>query len=369
MHPAGAQPFKGIEGLRAWLAWTVVIGHLAAYSPYSSYGVAKALTKAGDFAVVVFIIVSGFVITNLITIKREHYLTYITRRALRIYPAYLIGLLMGVLVATNSIDISGFWAMQPHQLAAFQEQDRQLQSNALTHLGLHLSLLHAMVPNEILPQAEHMFLSPAWSLSLEWQFYLIAPIFIYAIRRFPAATATFAILGLISYKSHLFGHYFRGGLILSSSWYFLIGIATRLHLHTLPQFEKFPLWLLIAAVPIALLSKAALIPLLIWFALILYLQSPTRWAVLDSKFARAAGDRSYSVYILHMPILLTATWCTWAGMTAQRWEAVLAASTATIVLTFAAAEIIYRYVERPAIRWGKMINFVRRRPAPIADAA
>ncbi len=35
-----------------------------------------------------------------------------------------------------------------------------------------------MVPENVMPFAGTAFLGPAWSLSLEWQFYLVAPVLI-----------------------------------------------------------------------------------------------------------------------------------------------------------------------------------------------
>jgi peptidoglycan/LPS O-acetylase OafA/YrhL len=60
----GAGMYKGIEGLRAWLAWTVVFCHIVEGS-----GLTNKIPKGdlffelGDSAVRVFIIISGFVIT------------------------------------------------------------------------------------------------------------------------------------------------------------------------------------------------------------------------------------------------------------------------------------------------------------------
>jgi peptidoglycan/LPS O-acetylase OafA/YrhL len=46
----------------------------------------------------------------------------------------------------------------------------------LQHIGLHVLLLNGIVPSTWLPNAGSTFLAPAWSLSLEWQFYLVAPV-------------------------------------------------------------------------------------------------------------------------------------------------------------------------------------------------
>ncbi len=93
------QNFKSIETLRAYMAWWVVLGHAIILTGLNIY-IPQRLTRvlmAGDIAVDVFIIVSGFVITNLMLAKKEAYLPYIVRRAFRIYPIYLLCLVIGIL--------------------------------------------------------------------------------------------------------------------------------------------------------------------------------------------------------------------------------------------------------------------------------
>ena len=45
-------------------------------------------------AVMIFVILSGFVITHLVVEKHEPYGPYLGRRALRIFPIYLFALLL-----------------------------------------------------------------------------------------------------------------------------------------------------------------------------------------------------------------------------------------------------------------------------------
>ncbi len=74
------------------MAWWVVLGHALILSGLSAFIPQRIgrIVMAGDIAVDVFIIVSGFVITNLMLAKKETYLPYIVRRAFRIYPIYVL---------------------------------------------------------------------------------------------------------------------------------------------------------------------------------------------------------------------------------------------------------------------------------------
>src|SRR3954469_11656757 len=91
--------FRGIEGARAWLAWTVVIAHVFILSGLAgTYPWADKIGRLGNWPVNVSLIISGFVITNLIIAKKEPYFPYIGRQFLRLYPAYFVCLMLALLV-------------------------------------------------------------------------------------------------------------------------------------------------------------------------------------------------------------------------------------------------------------------------------
>src|SRR5262249_46231612 len=91
--------FAAIEGLRAWLAWSVVFSHIAQSLGAAMHGGhAEWFERFGGSAVLVFIAISGFVITGLVLDKHETWPRYILRRAFRIFPAYWIAY-AGALVA------------------------------------------------------------------------------------------------------------------------------------------------------------------------------------------------------------------------------------------------------------------------------
>lgn len=47
--------------------------------------------------------------------------------------------------------------------------------NRYQNILAHIPLIHGLIPPSALPDAAAAFLGRAWSISTEWQFYLIAP--------------------------------------------------------------------------------------------------------------------------------------------------------------------------------------------------
>src|SRR3977135_3962195 len=83
--------FTMLDGLRGWLAGSVVLCHIIFMSKLDEhYRVAAMLRRTGDDAVMIFVILSGFVITHLIVIRQERYGAYLLRRFFRIFPIYAV---------------------------------------------------------------------------------------------------------------------------------------------------------------------------------------------------------------------------------------------------------------------------------------
>ena len=355
--------FKGIEGMRGWLAWAVVLGHLVSETTLRQVPHLGTVTTMGNHAVKLFILISGFVITNLILNKREAYRTFIVRRALRLYPAYLLGLALGMATRPLAIGLSRLLAVAAGTPAAAAHQPGMLVY--CSHVVLHLLLLHGMVPNNILPNAQFMFLPPAWSLSLEWQYYLVAPFLLLALLKRPILTVAAIGAVTILWSIGPYGFSVAPGLILGTGWYFLPGMAARLLIDRLPRFARFPMVAIIPALAAIVLDRD-LAPLVAGVGLLLYIRTKGSTRLLDGPVARYFGERSYAVYILHFPIIVL------CALLARRILGVagLPGAGLTIILsvaaTLAAAEITYSWLERPMIDFGKRLG--GREPGPANQA-
>ena len=80
--------FQAVEGLRGILAWAVVFSHLVYFANIYGHGFGSLIAHLGRPAVLVFVIISGFVITHVIVERPEPYLGYLTRRFMRIFPLF-----------------------------------------------------------------------------------------------------------------------------------------------------------------------------------------------------------------------------------------------------------------------------------------
>jgi peptidoglycan/LPS O-acetylase OafA/YrhL len=223
--------FAAIEGLRGWLAWTVVVGHIALTSHVKG-------SRAADYGVLAFIVISGFVITHLILERREPYGVYIYRRFMRIFPLFIATCIIGYFTTPLFVEATSklpwrndiwFWA--------HEETVKQQLANFWPHAIAHLSMLHGAISSNALPWSSLMFNSPAWSLSLEWQFYLVAPFCLLAIRKFSWAIAALVVTIALYLRGDHFGRFEVRSLLFLAGPFFAAGIAARIILGswTLPS--------------------------------------------------------------------------------------------------------------------------------------
>ncbi|MBX7456748.1 acyltransferase [Qipengyuania sp. 1NDH17] len=313
----------GLDGLRGLMAWWVVAGHIG-----HTFGSENPVLASNGLAVDVFIILSGFVIAKLIEEQREDYATFITRRALRLFPLYLAVLFASALLLPLIYEV----------LVTFPENARNHAREIVTveglanlplHLAAHIPLLQGLVPHSVLEYSAYTIVGQAWSVSLEWQFYLVAPLVMGAL-----ATRRYVLLGafcavLMALSLHM-GPAFLGSKLAL----FAVGIGS----------YRYPR-LLLLAVPLALWADgiAVFVPLAIWAAALPFANS----ALMGAAPLRYLGDRSYSVYLVHMLPLYVGGWFT---------RDALVLSAIVVFGTLALSHFTYRFIELPGIALGKRLT-------------
>jgi peptidoglycan/LPS O-acetylase OafA/YrhL len=339
----------------------------------------------GDAAVMVFVAISGFVIAGLVTGKPEPYPQYLVRRVFRIFPVYLVILMIAFFALPF-----GVWAEDnaPWTADPLFYYDDVLHGHVDTVAGrplqqavLHLTLMQGVMPDSIWPNTSTAILGPAWSLSLEWQFYLVAPAFVWLVANPRFRMATVAAVGVTGVAWHfdLFGDYIAPSFLPAAAFVFLIGIASRLSFERIRAMaigpEVIPLLLALGVIYRDALWLA------IWGAMLVYLARAEAWRVaggrphaiasaMDKLFASPLaaylGARSYSVYLVHMPMMMLVAWVMTDKLTLAETPARILVGAGTVLTTLVASDLLYRLVERPMITLGARL--AARRPAAIQAA-
>ena len=190
-------------------------------------------------------------------------------------------------------------------------------------------MLHGAISDDVLPFSEYAFNMPAWSVSLEWQFYVIAPFVLAIVMRRKNLFLFAFILVVVEaalLRAHLFGHFSQPSILPAAATYFAIGIACRLTYPVLAGSTRYPIGIsaliIIMLLPISSVLTA---PVLVWMLVYLGLivgregDSDTLYAqihrrVWENPLILYFGSRSYSIYLTHM---LTITLCHFLWMKLQ----------------------------------------------------
>ncbi|MDF1690581.1 MAG: acyltransferase [Cycloclasticus sp.] len=364
------QKLVGLEGLRGLMSLWVVLSHavtIAALPVYKAHGVGLLLANGG-FAVDVFIILSGFVIALLITERREQFSVYLCRRAFRLFPVYLVAFVLSILAFDISVQFLNSLPWDHPKTAVRLSIFEESMEMFSYHIPAHLLLLHGMIPESVLPATNYAFMGQAWSLSLEWQFYLVAPflvalMFKYSNLRLLVLCGVFAI-SEPAFRI-IFGHW---NFIFASSFLFLFGIFSyKLYRGfregSVSEKEYVSIFLFVCGVVIV--DKAVLrgwlyaIPVLIWMAT-LFSETLTagRFKIVkkinNSRVALFLGRVSYSIYCIHMVVMYV-----WGYflVVVIGVESHYVYAFSVLILSFAttliASKYLYNFVEAPFIKLAK----------------
>lgn len=360
--------FTAIDGLRGWLAWAVVTAHIVLFCNLemnSKLGV--AVSNLGFPAVQVFIVISGFVICGLIVESREPWWPYITRRFFRIFPLYWFLLPITVFLMPYAADATPFmpWANEPQGTELrYRDYADAISANPFSQWLLHITLFHGVIPDSLWWGTSINMLGPAWSLSLEWQFYLVAPIFVWLLtsRKWVPLTVGVVMLCGLFFSRQILAQYDFPSILPAAAYLFMIGIGSRLGFKHLQTIEL-PSVLIIGILLFSLQFRE-IRWLAIWLSVLIYLLNETRWKdefvahamklALESEPALYFGQRSYSTYLVHFPVMYLLL-ISLAPLGLSRETTIVAFSISSIILTAAASHLLYRFIEQPFIRLGSRL--------------
>jgi peptidoglycan/LPS O-acetylase OafA/YrhL len=325
---------RDIDGLRAIAVVSVVLFH--AGTP--GFG-------GGFLGVDVFFVISGYLITQMLTgAQPAGIAAFYERRVRRIAPA-----LIAVLLACSA---AALVLLSPYELKAF--------CKSLITVTAFVANFHFMISTGYFQLlAETNPLLHLWSLSVEEQFYVAYPLFLWAMRRFPKALlpallaglgVSFAISVWLAATNPTVAFYFTP----SRAWELLLGagVALRPWSSPLPRAAGEALalaGLALVLAPVFLFASHATWPGLNaaipcgGAAVLLWLGGGTpTWTarLLGAKPLAGIGLISYSLYLWHWPIFVFFGRAVLRPIQPEEYAALIA-------LAVAAAWLSWRFVEQP----------------------
>jgi len=160
-----------LDGLRGALATYVMLSHTLPFAP--TPGWLHWLFQHGGAGVDVFFILSGLVIVQSLDSFGYRALPFLIARVARIYPVFLVVFAFAVAVQPLQTGFEQMAWIGPDSPA------RSIWSGGWPQdwggfIATHMTMTHGLFPNGVLPNVWVGFLGAAWSLSTEWQFYLLA---------------------------------------------------------------------------------------------------------------------------------------------------------------------------------------------------
>ncbi|MBN8930134.1 MAG: acyltransferase [Rhodospirillales bacterium] len=159
-----------LDGVRGLLAVYVMLSHMAPFAALPDW-LTQTLSHGGA-AVDMFFILSGLVITRSLASFDWQPRPFLIARATRIFPTYLPVLALAVLVQPIPADFAALpWIGPDSQARGIWAQGWPADWGA--ELAAHLTMTHGLFPAGVLPNVWVSFLGAAWSLSTEWQFYVL----------------------------------------------------------------------------------------------------------------------------------------------------------------------------------------------------
>jgi peptidoglycan/LPS O-acetylase OafA/YrhL len=325
-----------LDGLRAVAALSVLIHHIAGN-----------ILPGGYIGVDLFFVISGYIISASLLTESEKTGTisisgFYKRRVVRILPALVATIAGAVLLAT-----------------AFPAQWAR---SGTIGTDVALALLSATNwRNAFLPD-DGSLLSHTWSLGIEEQFYLFWPLCLLLLLRGKKHVTTWLFLALAAV----------------TLWRMILFVNDASHARIYNGFDTRADALLIGCVMAKIgignlpswLLRPWQVPTMILAVILLFV--PGWWRIMDGpgltitafasawliacaignkstlsrmlshRYAQWVGLRSYSIYLWHVPILLT--------LREMQWQLRILGP-AVVVATLVAAHLSYELVEQPVQRW------------------
>lgn len=369
------QRFTALDGLRGLAAFVVLVSHAMLLDPQlaAPYGPERAgpgdadgvawwitwtplhLFWAGSEAVFVFFVLSGFVVAlpYLDAARGRSWRAYYLRRLIRLYVPVLGSVVLAVLMALvihREVASGHSWWLNAHSVAL---DPRQIARATVTWTG------------------ENWLNSPLWSLGWEAMFSLLLPLYVVCAALMPRLWLLWIALLLVVTAA---GPWLELGWV-SYLPMFAIGTIMAAHRIELASWSRALRpwqWAVVALVswvslmagwlPTDLPGGRGLQVFGAALAVLLFLGNRSAVAIGNAGIVQWLGQRSFSLYLVHEPILVTA-----GNMAPAAGNGHVVAALLGSIVALLVSDLFFRWVERPshklAQRLGRRIDNQQAAPS------
>lgn len=281
--------FDYIDGLRGIAAVGVVATHFWRITPSGS-GVSflfEGRANYGPLGVQIFFCITGFLFFGQMIHRRGEFSwdVFYRSRVRRIVPGYLVFYVLGVMAVIIYGDVGKASFGQLANIVDMAFMGFAGKGEGKVFAAVHLDLIFGVI----------------WTLKYEILFYTSFPFVVYFIARVGVGAGFAIIFAIVMYElartgETFFGYFLTGGVAYLLARKFSPPIAVRLVFGFFILFLVF--YLIYSSYPSYGWERFLLASLLF---LLIALCKPK---ILSSRPLRLLGDISYSMYLLHAPILI-----------------------------------------------------------------
>ncbi|HUB14959.1 MAG TPA: acyltransferase [Acetobacteraceae bacterium] len=347
-----------LDGLRGVLAVYVMLGHMAPFAVLPAWLI--QLLSHGGGAVDVFFILSGMVIVQSLESLAWNPRRFLIARVARTYPVYVVMLALAVAVQALPGDVARLPWIGADSLARDIWSAGWPRAWAI-ELATHLTMTHGLLPDALVPGGWVSFLGSAWSLSTEWQFYLLA-LWVGARagpRRMMHAFLLLAVAAAAWQAAAPPAWAFSRAFLPNKAQFFALGIASAGPLRG-ETLRRYALVLLATMAVCALQQRGEkLLPPLVWTLCLAAQLRPDLpvlrplASLLRARLLLWLGALSYCIYLTNEPVhkLLGLLLAAVVGGNGLAFTALWLPG--AVVLPLLLSIVLHRWIEMPALRRGR----------------